>query len=108
MQIVIQQGHVINREDVESFIERAPKPWTKAIRSFIVYTAMKDPFCIKYYAKEQVLGIHISRKFKGTKSEAIEQIAVASQAINELGHLPEKLTKARETHFRQQWAKLGV
>ncbi|MCP4486014.1 MAG: hypothetical protein GY820_01625 [Gammaproteobacteria bacterium] len=108
MQIVIQQGHVINREDIEFFLERAPASWTKAIKSFIVYVAIDEPFCIKYYAKKKVLGIHISKKYRGTTSEAIEEIAVASQAIEELGHLPEKLAKARETYFRQNWIELEI
>ncbi len=42
--------------------------------------------------------------------QAFQQLTMitASQAIEEFGHLPEKLSKARETHFRQQWAELGV
>jgi len=108
MKIVIQQGQVINREDIEIFLEKAPKSWSKSFSTFTIYTSVKEPFRISYHPKERVMGIHISKEFKGTNSEAIEKIAIASQAIEEFGHLPEKLSKARETHFRQQWAKLGV
>ncbi len=108
MKIVIQQGHVINREDIELFLDKAPKAWSKPINSFTIYTSVQEPFRISYHPKDKVMGIHISEKFKGTSSEAIEEIAIASQAIEEFGHLPEKLSKARKTHFRQQWAKLGV
>ncbi len=108
MKIIIQQGHVINREDIELFLAKAPKSWSKPFSTFTIYTSVKEHFHISYHPKERVMGIHISNEFKGTNSEAIEEIAIASQAIEEFGHLPDRLSKARETHFRQQWAKLGV
>ena len=106
MKIVMQHGHVVDRKDIEFFVEKAPSAWTKAFRSIIVYTAVKEPFKITYHSKEKVLGIHISRKYSGSASEAIEEIAVASQAIEDHGHLPNKLAKQRDMQFRQRWSEI--
>ncbi len=101
MKIVIQHGYVVKREHIEEFISRAPNSWCKAFETIIVYTEIKEPIRITYHAKERVLGVHLSKKYKGTPSEAIEEIAVASQAIEELGHMPDKLAKSKDKAFQE-------
>ncbi len=106
MKIVMQHGHVVDRKDIEFFVEKAPGSWTKAFKSIIVYTAVKEPFEITFHSKEKVLGIHISKEYSGSASEAIEEIAVASQAIKDHGHLPDKLPKQRDMQLRQRWFEI--
>jgi len=106
MKIVMQHGHVVDRKDIESFVEKAPKAWRKAFQTIIVYTAVKDPFQITYHPKENLLGVHISRKYAGSASEVIEEIAVASQSIEAYGHIPDKLPKQRDSDYRKQWIEI--
>jgi hypothetical protein len=102
----MQHGHTVDRKDIETFVEKAPKAWSKAFNTIIVYTAVRELFQITYHLKEKVLGIHISKKYEGTTSEAIEEIAVASQAIEALGHIPDKLPKQKESDYRMRWAEI--
>jgi hypothetical protein len=106
MKIVMQHGHVVKRQDIEGFIEQAPNSWCKAFESIIIYTEINKPIRITFHPKEKVLGVHVSRKYDGTAIEVVEEVAVAAQAIEELGHLPNKLAKSKDLQFRQQWAQM--
>ena len=103
MKIVVQQGEVINRKDIESFLKVVPKQWTSAVDGLTIYVSLDEPFQISYYNKEKILGVHISSKYNGKTSEALENIAIALQAINEIGHFPNKLSKSLEKDYRARW-----
>ena len=106
MKIVIQHGSVVNREVIELFLRAAPKSWINGINGFTVYASIDEPFRIDYYRKSKMLGIHISDKYEGTKSSALDRIAVALQAIKENGDLPRKMSKSKEHDYCENWNKL--
>lgn len=106
MKIVMQHGHTIDREDINNFLKTIPSSWSKAFDSIVVYSSIKELFTISFHPKERILGVHISEKYLGSPIEVIEEIAVASQVIQELGHLPRKLSKQKRSHYIQQWREI--
>ena len=107
MKIVMQHGHAVARSQIESFLETAPKSWSRAFDSIIVYKSVNEPFRISFHPKEKILGIHISEKYTGNSKKVIEEVAIASQAIEEHGHLPNNIARQKEYDYRQAWSEIG-
>jgi hypothetical protein len=108
MKIVMQHGHAVSKREIESFLKLAPQSWSKAYDSIVVYSSNNEPPKIRFHPKEKTLGIHISEKSSKNAAEVIEEIAVASQAIQEHGHWPINLARQKDLKYRERWlAKRG-
>jgi len=103
MKIVMQHGHAVRKSEIETFLETAPQAWCKTFDSIVVHTSAKDDFRISFHSKERTLAIHLSEEYAGSSSEIIEEIAIALQAIEAHGHLPDKLARQKQITFRNNW-----
>ena len=97
----------MTRSESESFINTAPKTWSNAFSSIIIYESNNESINISFHPKEKALAVHVSENYSGDSSEVIEEIAIASQAIKELGHLPKSIASQKKYDYRQNWLEIG-
>ena len=106
MHFVIKENNVLDRETVEKFVSIVPEKWVNRINVIMVDTFDGNQIVMSYFRKKRILGVHIPKTFNGTKSSALEDVAITIQAIAEYGVIPEKISLIRFRKYKQNCKKL--
>ena len=102
VKIVVQTGDIFDRPVIDSFLTAMPVRWEKLIDTIVVYGNPDDTLRIEYNGGKQV-SIHSPHNYAGTQQEAIEELAIGLFAVEEMGHIPEKLSNSRRREYRAKW-----
>lgn len=106
MKILVQNGKIVNKKDLELFIEGLPFAWRAGIEKIVVYVSAGDQLLFSFHKKECTFGVHMPSEYSGSNSEVLEEIAVTLQAIQNYGHIPDKLPASQIRGYRRRWHDL--
>lgn len=103
VKIVIQNGNNIGKHDLQRFADEIPAAWRKHFRTVVVYGSQEDSLKVTHHQKEGVLGIHCPISYKGSSFETLEEVAIHLAALNDIGHIPKKLSPSKRDYYAAQW-----
>ena len=103
MKIVIQNGNNVGKQDIQRFADEIPSAWRKHFNTVVVYASLEDSLKITHHQKEGVLGIHCPASYKGSSAETLEEVAIHLAALNDIGHIPNKLSPTKRDYYASQW-----
>jgi hypothetical protein len=106
MKLVVQNEEVLTRKDLELFLERLPFAWKAGIDKIVVFESTGAQVLCSFHKKDCALGIHIPTEYSGSTSEVLREVAVTIQAIQNYGHIPEKLPVSQIREYRSRWQYL--
>lgn len=108
MKLVVQNEEMLTRKDLELFLERLPFAWKAGIDKIVVYVSAGDQLLCSFHKKECTFGIHIPADYSGNTSELFGEVAVTLQAIQNYGHIPDKLLASQIREYLSKWHDLLI
>lgn len=106
MKIVVQTGDHVGREELEYFVSKIPSAWRYFFETIVVYGSREEDSRISYHKKEKVLGVHVPNTYKGTSEDLLEEMAISVAALNDMGHVPDRLPTSRVNEYKAMWADI--
>jgi len=107
VKIVVQSGHVLNRQDLEEFLIRVPTEWTQSVDFILVREVSSDSIDVTFHPKERSITVDCPKGFDGTTVDALGELAITLIALSDFGYLPKKLSKSMRSEYRSQWATIN-
>lgn len=106
MKIVIQSGQTIKRQDVDAFVAALPASLKEHIDHVNVLVSLNDEIEVSYHAKERTLALHCPKQGQNSPRDAITALAVGLLAVDDFGHIPERISKSRLKAYQDAWSKM--
>lgn len=103
MKLIVQNEEVLTRKGLELFLERLPFAWKAGIDKIVVYGSAGDQVLCSFHKKDCAFGIHIPTDYSGNISDVLGEVAVTLQAIQNYGHIPDKLPTSQIREYRSRW-----
>jgi hypothetical protein len=108
MNVVIQNDcqHALTRKEVESMSTVFPAKWGKNVKTIALYQGKEPEIEIKYYPKEQMLGVFSPKENKDnkTKTQVVQEMLIGLEWIAENDNLPRNFSKSVRTSLREKTA----
>ena len=106
MKIVVQTGDHVGRAELEYFVSKIPSAWRRLFETIVVYGSREEDSRISYHEKEKQLGVHVPSAYKGTTEDLLEEMAISLAAVNDMGHVPDRLPSSRVKEYKAMWADI--
>lgn len=106
MKTVVQTGNPLSHTGLKSFLAELPSTWLKSIKGVSILTSMKPVVEITFHKKEKMLTAHVPSDSALSKEELLEDIAIALQSVQNIGHIPTKLSKSQKEAYVTNWKNL--
>ena len=105
---VVRNNSFLTKSDLNWFVEVAPCTWLKKIRVIVVHDTDCENLITSYYKPSQIFGIHIPKKYNGSKHAILARIALTIQSIRDYGTIPKNLPKHYVKEYREIWKCVSV
>ncbi len=106
MKIVIQTGEIVTRQDVDAFIVAISPALRSLVDTVSVLLSLDENIRVTYHAKERTLSLHSPKNGRYTADEAIDALATALLAVDEFGHIPDKISASRLSAYQYEWIRI--
>ena len=106
MQIVIQRGDLINRQDIEQILRKLPASIEKCVDRIVVYASRDNILDMDYHAKEKTLAVHLPVEYSGTANEFIEEVAISMLLVIDHNFIPKKMIHQVRFEYKRKWNDL--
>ena len=105
MKVVVQTGHLVGRSEIEYFLSRMPAALLRHLDTIVVYASREGSVVVNFSGG--TLGVHCPNVSSDVSAEAVvDEMAVSLLALNDLGHIPERISPSRRERYLARWLEI--
>lgn len=108
MKVKIQNGNVLDRNELVDFLKSIPASWTRECEKVVVFESAGAKVVSSFQRNERLFGIHIPKNYSGNTDRVFDEIAITLQAVRDYGHIPQDVPNEKVKEYWQAWKEVSI